>query len=229
MTFNLHQKVRYNQSNEYIQGWIIRKFTSLIVWDAGLDEISNAVDINDREFFCSWSCDPRHTCRRSTAAAVQQSDPLGKLVLFGSPRSCMLFVGRKKCPSLHIDSDSSPWQCLTVHSTQHRRLRTNFDWEMNHPPYSPDLKPSNFHVFPALTAHLSGHCFTCNEDIKCATSTWLMQQGCTFHASRMDKRITHLQIWYYLFHTLFVQSTTLVFLLLCIWDPLRMAPQCQNM
>jgi hypothetical protein len=154
---------------------------------------------------------------------------LENLSFFGSPRRCMLFVGRKKCPSHHTDSESSPWRCLTAHSTQHRRLRTNFDWEMNHPPYSLDLTPGNFHLFAALTDHLSGHCFTCVEDIKCATSTWLMQQGYMFHASRKDKHITHLKIWYYSFHTLFVQSTKLVLVLLCIWDPLRVAPQCQNM
>jgi len=59
---------------------------------------------------------------------------------------------------------------------------------MNHdPPYSLDLKPSDFYLFPAWTDHLSGHCFTCDEDIKCATSMWLMHWGYAFYTSRMNK------------------------------------------
>jgi hypothetical protein len=41
----------------------------------------------------SRSCDSRHMRSRSTAAAVQRGDPLGKLVLLGNPVSYTLFVG----------------------------------------------------------------------------------------------------------------------------------------
>jgi hypothetical protein len=36
----------------------------------------------------------------------------------------------------------------------------------DHPPYSPDLAPSSFQLW--------SHCFTCDEDIKHATITWLI-------------------------------------------------------
>ena len=32
-----------------------------------------------------------------------------------------------------------------------------------HPPYSPDLAPSDFHLFPKLKEHLKGERFSCNE------------------------------------------------------------------
>ncbi|UYV61541.1 hypothetical protein LAZ67_1005219 [Cordylochernes scorpioides] len=39
-------------------------------------------------------------------------------------------------------------------------LVENFKWEIfTHPPYSPDLSPSNFHLFPALKFHLGGKQF----------------------------------------------------------------------
>jgi hypothetical protein len=68
-------------------------------------------------------------------------------------------------------------------------------WEMDHALYSPDLVPSNFHLFPALKKHLSGHCFTRDEDIKCATIMWLACRGHTFYMSWMDKLITCYDRW----------------------------------
>jgi hypothetical protein len=73
--------MRYNQQNTY-EGGLKMGLKSPIIRDTELDEITKAVDICDRGLLCSQSCDSRHTCRRSTAAAVQPNDPLGKLVLF---------------------------------------------------------------------------------------------------------------------------------------------------
>jgi len=74
-------------------------------------------------------------------------------------------------------------------------LLEKFGWEMDHALYSPGLVPDNFHLFPALKKHLSGHCFTCDEDVKCATIMWLARQGHTFYVSWMDKLITCCDRW----------------------------------
>jgi len=37
-----------------------------------------------------------------------------------------------------------------------------------HPPYSPDLAPSYFHLFPKLKEHLKGQRFSCDEEVKSA-------------------------------------------------------------
>jgi hypothetical protein len=74
-------------------------------------------------------------------------------------------------------------------------LLEKFSWEMDHALYSPGLVPGNFHLFPALKKHLSGHCFTCDEDVKCATIMWLARQGHTFCVSWMDKLITCCDRW----------------------------------
>jgi hypothetical protein len=60
---------------------------------AALTEILDAVHKYDRWLWCSWSSDVWHVPRKRTAAAVQYGYPLGKLVLLGSPRNSLLFVG----------------------------------------------------------------------------------------------------------------------------------------
>ena len=67
-------------------------------------------------------------------------------------------------------------KCLRLQQTQ--GLLQNFRWAtLDYQLYSPDLAPSHFHLSLALKEHLSGHCFNCNEDIKCATITWLTTTG----------------------------------------------------
>jgi len=37
------------------------------------------------------------------------------------------------------------------------KVAAKFNWEMDHPPRLSDLVSTNFHLFPALKEHLSGH------------------------------------------------------------------------
>lgn len=70
-------------------------------------------------------------------------------------------------------------------------------WEvLPHPPYSPDLAPSDFHLFGPLKFALSGRVFKTNEEIKAALQSWLAQQpkeyfaaGILSLAQRWDKCI----------------------------------------
>lgn len=42
-----------------------------------------------------------------------------------------------------------------------------FGWEtLLHPPYSPDLAPTDYHLFRSLANHLSDHCFDNQEDLR---------------------------------------------------------------
>ena len=45
-------------------------------------------------------------------------------------------------------------------------LLQRFGWDITHPPYSPDLAPSEFHLFPKLKEHLSGMRFNNNDEVK---------------------------------------------------------------
>jgi len=48
---------------------------------------------------------------------------------------------------------------------------------LEHPPYSLDLVPSDFHVFPAIKDRLFGHKFAGDEDVKTAVTRWFIS-GC---------------------------------------------------
>ncbi len=49
-----------------------------------------------------------------------------------------------------------------------------FGWEvLIHPPYSPDLAPSDFHLFGPLKTFLRGKNFSTNDEVKIDVETWL--------------------------------------------------------
>ncbi|UYV77404.1 hypothetical protein LAZ67_15000883 [Cordylochernes scorpioides] len=53
-------------------------------------------------------------------------------------------------------------------------LLENFKWEIfTHPPYSPDLAPSDFHLFPALELHLEGKHFANDDEVQAEANHWL--------------------------------------------------------
>ena len=51
---------------------------------------------------------------------------------------------------------------------------TKLGWEvLVHPPYSPDLAPSDYHLFGPLKGHLGGMNFDTDDDVKNAMQNWL--------------------------------------------------------
>ena len=46
----------------------------------------------------------------------------------------------------------------------------------SHPPYSPDLAPSDFHFFPHLKRDLKGTHLTSDDEVKQAVSSWIKQR-----------------------------------------------------
>ena len=49
-----------------------------------------------------------------------------------------------------------------------------------HPPYSPDLAPSDFHLSPKLKEHLKSQRFSCDEEMKSAVRKWFQKQNTIF-------------------------------------------------
>uniref|UniRef100_A0A673AZF9 Tc1-like transposase DDE domain-containing protein n=1 Tax=Sphaeramia orbicularis TaxID=375764 RepID=A0A673AZF9_9TELE len=49
-----------------------------------------------------------------------------------------------------------------------------------HPPYSPDLAPSDFYLFPKLKSHLRGRHFRNDDDVVHAVEEFLGDQDVTF-------------------------------------------------
>ena len=73
-------------------------------------------------------------------------------------------------------------------------LIERFGWEMvSHPPYSPDLAPSDFHIFPALKKNLGGTQFQTDEEVQNAVVSFLHGQAAEFYDSGLKKWVPRMQ------------------------------------
>jgi histone-lysine N-methyltransferase SETMAR len=67
----------------------------------------------------------------------------------------------------------------TAGATQ-KRIQ-ELQWEvLEHTPYSPDLAPSDFHLFGRLKKHFGGKCFGDDEEAETEVQKWLRQQSKDF-------------------------------------------------
>jgi histone-lysine N-methyltransferase SETMAR len=75
----------------------------------------------------------------------------------------------------------------TARATQERIQE--LQWEpLEHPPYSQDLAPSDFHLFGPLKNHLGGKHFADDEKVETEVRKWLRQRSTYvyFYAARFD-------------------------------------------
>lgn len=59
----------------------------------------------------------------------------------------------------------------------------------NHPPYSPDLAPSEYHVFPKLKKWLWCKHFKDDEELKTSVINWLHTQAAEFYSIGIEKLV----------------------------------------
>jgi histone-lysine N-methyltransferase SETMAR len=85
---------------------------------------------------------------------------------------------------LHHDNARPHTAVATVH------LLTSWGWEiLPHPPYSPDLAPCDFHLFPKMKKHLRNQRFECTADAQIEAKNWLRSQDASFFYEGLDKLI----------------------------------------
>jgi histone-lysine N-methyltransferase SETMAR len=58
---------------------------------------------------------------------------------------------------------------------------------MEHPPQSPDLAPSNFHVFGPIKEALRGRRLSSDEEVTGAVQNWLKTQPKKFYSDVIKK------------------------------------------
>jgi histone-lysine N-methyltransferase SETMAR len=58
---------------------------------------------------------------------------------------------------------------------------------LDHPPYSPDLAPSDYHLFSALIKQLEGRHFLSGAEVLAVAETWLDGQHFEFFLSGLQK------------------------------------------
>ena len=76
---------------------------------------------------------------------------------------------------------------LHYNATPHKSVKTlewvqKYNWEtLEHPAYSPDLAPSDYHLFGALKRALSGERFTTDNELKHAVLQFFSQRDEDFY------------------------------------------------
>ena len=95
----------------------------------------------------------------------------------------------KKCPGkLHhrilFHHDNAP-----AHSSKvSRAVLWGFHWELlSHPPYSPDLAPSDFFLFPKLKEQIKGVHWESISEVKQAVLDWFKSNGPTFYRDGLER------------------------------------------
>jgi len=84
-----------------------------------------------------------------------------------------------------IHDDARPH---TAAATQN--LITTFGWEQfDHPPYSPDLAPSDFHLFLHLKFFLAGQRFHNDNKVKETVTTCFASQAASFYDEGIQKLV----------------------------------------
>ena len=58
---------------------------------------------------------------------------------------------------------------------------------LEHPPYSPDLAPSDYYLFPQLKKSLRGQKFSSNKEVIEAVESWFAEQEETFFLRGLQK------------------------------------------
>ena len=88
--------------------------------------------------------------------------------------------------AIFVDNAIPQWvlYCVCVNT---RRTMERWGWEiLEHPPYSPDLAPSDFHRFPNMKKHLRAKRFK-SHDVKPEVQTWLRGQDPTFYGQGFER------------------------------------------
>uniref|UniRef100_A0A1B6IFY2 Histone-lysine N-methyltransferase SETMAR n=1 Tax=Homalodisca liturata TaxID=320908 RepID=A0A1B6IFY2_9HEMI len=71
-----------------------------------------------------------------------------------------------------------------------QELITSFGWEqLDHPPYNPDLAPSDYHLFLHLKTHLAGKRHSNDEEVKMSVQQWLSSLAASFFDDTIQKLI----------------------------------------
>uniref|UniRef100_A0A670Y7B2 Mos1 transposase HTH domain-containing protein n=1 Tax=Pseudonaja textilis TaxID=8673 RepID=A0A670Y7B2_PSETE len=77
------------------------------------------------------------------------------------------------------------------HTANHTREVLNaFKWEIfPHPPYSPDLAPSDYHLFPRMKTWLGTQRFDNDAELQAGVTDWLKSQAAEFYDNGITKLV----------------------------------------
>jgi len=118
----------------------------------------------------------------STISAGVCCDTLEKLCRTIQNKRC----GMLSCGVVMIHDNARPNTASVM-----QKLITTFCWEQfDHPPYSPDLAPSDFHLFLHLKSFLAGRRFH-DDEVKEAITTCFASQVTSFYDEGIQRLVQH--------------------------------------
>ncbi|UYV84341.1 hypothetical protein LAZ67_X001896 [Cordylochernes scorpioides] len=83
--------------------------------------------------------------------------------------------------------ESAPKKARVTISAGKVMAMENFKWEIfTHPPYSPELAPSDFHLYLALKWHLGGKHFANDNEVQAEANHWLRRQDTAWYNSEKN-------------------------------------------
>ncbi|UYV77112.1 hypothetical protein LAZ67_14003343 [Cordylochernes scorpioides] len=89
--------------------------------------------------------------------------------------------------------ESAPKKAKVTISAGKVMAMENFKWEIfTHPPYSPELAPSDFHLYPGLKWHLGGKHFANDDEMQAKANHWLRRQDTAWYNSANTINSDHL-------------------------------------
>ena len=94
----------------------------------------------------------------------------------------------KLMPGVRLLQDNAPRH--TSHVAMATAKECGFEL-LEHPPYSPDLAPSDYYLFPKLKSVLRGRCFETDNDVIDAVDDFLTGQNSSFYydgIAKLDER-----------------------------------------
>jgi len=136
----------------------------------------------------------RHSCSPRPQKNSECKNPLEKFLprFFGiktASSSSVIFQKAKLVQLEDILKEKTPWEghqrVLFLHDsapahralvTQNKLASLSFHY-LDHPPYSPDLTPSDYHLFPGLKKQLKARRFSSDAEVITAAGTWLDGQS----------------------------------------------------
>ena len=102
---------------------------------------------------------------------------------------------RSKRPGMLSDGIILLHDNTRPHTTNLMNKLQRFGWEtLQHPPYSPDLSPCDFHICGNIKKDIRGRLFHLNEEVQERVRLWIHQRPTSFYKTGIDHLISQWEI-----------------------------------
>ena len=103
---------------------------------------------------------------------------------------------KSKCPGMLLYSIILLHDNVHPHTANVVRDKQRFGWEtLQHPPYSPDLSPCDFHVFGNLKKDICRCWFHSDKAVQEWVRLWIHQRPTSFYKTGIDHLISQWDTW----------------------------------